>query len=408
MKTQFTLIIELKIVLLLLSSIFLLANYSLAQTPRELPQRLFGLTLDDVSNEQRIFEELESYKREFPEFPSPVIRVIFDVEKTKAKDYVDFLREIRQRKLAFVMGEIMDSQYIHFCQKKSSPENCYLERTKKYFEKLGEFVDLWEIGNELNGEWTGWKEEEWQSSAVTARDMENVRDSVARQVAEAYRFLHTRGKKTAITFYFNDDDAGRHSWEDTTKKASKTNNAPTQFGKNHSMLTWAEKYKNLFPELDYVFISYYEDDNFAKEQETNHRTPIVPTFSQWADIFKKLNGFYHPKSGFGFGEVAPQCRYRLLGKSCIPREDDEIWKMLPAKEKGDRSCPCCISAQPIYINRYYIDWDAGIRQELKGAELENHYVGGYFYWYFNDDVVTNRNPQTTAALKTAFGSWYKK
>ena len=48
------------------------------------------------------------------------------------------------------MGEILDSFFV-----KNISTAAYGTRTTEYLNTLGDNVDIWEIGNEINGEWLG-------------------------------------------------------------------------------------------------------------------------------------------------------------------------------------------------------------------------------------------------------------
>jgi len=122
--------------------------------------------------------------------------------------------------------------------------------------------------------------------------------------------------------------------------------------------------------------------------------------------------------------MSPQCYYLKADKQCLPQEDDKQFEHLPKEEKcGDRRCDYCLKAQIEYIERYYLEWDKAISIQL-GPALAKLYVGGYFYWYFNEDVIdkiTASNDgslpekerkawireaeQTRAALVRAFHQW---
>jgi hypothetical protein len=284
------------------------------------------------------------------------------------------------------MGEILDSFYVYYCHYSTDPEKMYRQRTEAYLNALGDLVDIWEIGNEVNGEWVGWRNGEWEDSSITAADMQRARDTVAGEVHAAYDLLKRAGKKTAITFYFN-EDGQRHSWTDDNKRKNANDPTPVSFGKNHAMLTWAARYRDSFPDVDYVLISYYQDDNFAPDPyDPEKRTQIIPSPEGWAAIFGSLHDLY-PNAKFGFGEMSPQCYYLKADKQCLPQEDDKQFEHLPKEKKcGDRRCDCCLKAQIEYIERYYLEWDKAISSKL-GPELAKRYVGGYFYWYFNEDVI---------------------
>jgi hypothetical protein len=282
------------------------------------------------------------------------------------------------------MGEILDSFWLYYCHYSRSPERTYRQRTENYLNALGDLVDIWEIGNEVNGEWVGWRGAEWEKPSITAADMQRARDTTALEVHAAYELLKGAGCKTAVTFYFN-DDGKRHSWSDETKRKDAHNPQQVSFGEHHGMLSWATRYRDFFPEVDYVLVSYYQDDNFASD-ETGKETPIVPTPSEWAAIFKQLHDLY-PQARFGFGEMAPQCHYEPGDNKCEPKP---ISYTCMNDHNRVRRCKCCLKAQPEYVQRYYLDWDKDIQGELEkayGRELSNLYLGGYFYWYFNSDVI---------------------
>ena len=189
------------------------------------------------------------------------------------------------------MGEILDSFYV----KDISTEH-YTARTEEYLNALGSPVDIWEIGNEMNGEWLG------------------DTPSVVAKMNAAYEVIKGKNKTAALTLYYNEG-----CWEK----------------KSNEMFTWARKNvsADMKQGLDYVFISYYEDD-------CNDLQP------DWPQVFKELADLF-PKSKIGFGEVGTKY----------------------AKRKK------------AYINRYY---------NLK----INHpnFVGGYFWWYFSQDMVPSSRP----------------
>lgn len=355
------------------------------QEQGELPRQLFGLTIDRVTGEkirETIIEQLEFIKASNPNAAPPIVRVVLDVDgadKTGVVDtaYVSLIQEIKRKNLAFVMAEILDSSYIHYCTKKTGADadkNCVLERTQKYYEALKTDVDIWEVGNEVNGQWAGGTSGELDGGdAFTQKKQaarKNARESVTRQVEAAYSFLEGKGKKTAITFYFN-DDGERHSWSDRLDDPE------------YSMLKWLNSYKDKFPDVDYVFISYWADDNFANVPAGGGRTRITPTAEKWAAIFKQIKDDYK-KAQVGFGEVGAQCKYRKNDSSCTVLEDSK------KSQCKDRKCDCCLSAQKDYAREYYDVLNSKIRETLAtkySPNYEQAFVGGYFYWQFNSDVI---------------------
>lgn len=203
---------------------------------RPLPEKIWGLTLDSVDPVEDAVDSVAAMKR------TPTVRVVFD-EGASASDYVDPVSRLSS--YAYVLGELLDSYFVKDCD-----FNCYVARTQSYLMTLSGKVDLWEVGNEINGEWLG--------------------DGAMAKAQAAYRMVKLQGGQAALTLYYNED-----CWE----KA------------DHEMFRWAEA--NVPAEmrsgLDYVLVSYYEKD-------CNDLRPA------WGPVFKRL-ALMFPNSKVGFGEV---------------------------------------------------------------------------------------------------------
>lgn len=249
-------------------------------------QTIYGVTIDSVVNLAETVKSLRSLPFK------PTTRIVFD-ENVSAANYVNAAAQIHA--VSFVMGEILDSFFM-----KTITTEAYAARTSEYMNALGSNVDIWEIGNEINGEWLG------------------DTPSVVAKMNAAYNLVKAKRKAAALTLYYN---AGC---------------LPNQ---TNEMFTWAQNNVSAAMKggLDYVFISYYEDD-------CNNLQP------NWPEVFKKLATIF-PNSKIGFGEVGS----------------------IDAAKKA------------AFINRYY---------NMK-INLPN-YVGGYFWWYFSQDMV----PSTSPLLKT--------
>lgn len=70
-------------------------------------------------------------------------RIVID-ENVPAVDYKNAVEQIH--KVSFIMVELLD----YFDMKTYLP-SAFNARTKEYLDTLGEQVDIWEIGNEING-----------------------------------------------------------------------------------------------------------------------------------------------------------------------------------------------------------------------------------------------------------------
>lgn len=206
-------------------------------------QKIFGITIDDPwTNQAAIHDALASHTIK------PFTRIVFD-EYVPAADYLAAVDNIYA--VSHVMGEILDSYYVA-----GYTVQQYLDRTNEYLSTLKDRVDIWEIGNEINGDWLG-----------------NTADVVAK-IEGAYALAKSQGVTTAINFYYN-----KACFYDKPE---------------HEMFTWIRQ--NISDELknglDYVFFSYYEDDCEG----------VVYSEDEWKAVFGELHTIF-PLAKLGFGEV---------------------------------------------------------------------------------------------------------
>jgi hypothetical protein len=106
-----------------------------------LPEPIYGVTSEGVSSVSALSEALERHGRDV------TVRIVFQ-EGTNPKDYTTRVNTVRQH--AYVMGEILDSTGLA-----GMTTQAYRARAKVFVEQFGDSIDIWEIGNELNGEWVG-------------------------------------------------------------------------------------------------------------------------------------------------------------------------------------------------------------------------------------------------------------
>lgn len=226
--------------LIVIGYLFLLSNNAFSQQIID-TTRIFGITIDDpYTNISEIETALSSH------CVKPTVRIVFD-EFVDATDYVDPVSRIKR--YGFIMGELLDSYYVN----QYSIEQ-YINRATEYLNLLGDLVDIWEVGNEVNGDWLG------------------DTDSVVAKIQGAYNIIKPTGKKTAITFYFNRD--------------CYTNIQNEMFTWMNNNLPYSIKQG-----LDYVLVSYYEDD-------CNN---VVLSQSEWQQVFDSLHAVF-PNSKLGMGE----------------------------------------------------------------------------------------------------------
>lgn len=246
------------------------------------PVPLYGVTVDAVDDVPAVVDALAHLSR------IPTVRVVFD-EGMRAADYAAPVAAIRR--VAYVMGELADSSTLRQYSVRQMRE-----RADAYVGALGSNVDVWEIGNEINGEWTG-----------------RPRDVVDKTVA-AYDVVTQHGGRTALTLYYNEGCAEEPS---------------------HAMFRWTESRvpASLRNGVDYVFISFYEDDC---------RVPSP----DWNVVFGRLGRLF-PHAVLGFGEVGTRHAAR---KAAL-------------------------------IAHYY------------GLTISHpRFAGGYFWWYFRQDMVPRSRP----------------
>ena len=217
---------------------------------KKVTEKIYGVTLDSIDNMPSVILALENFK------VKPTVRVVFD-EKMPASYYLEAVNQIHD--VAFVMGGLLDSYYV----KDYSIEE-FQKRSVEYFEALSGKVDIWEIGNEINGEWLGSTE------------------SVVKKMSIAYNEAKKHNQKTELTLYYN---------EGCFEKP------------DHEVFSWSEKNipASIKNNLDYVFLSYYEDD-------CNNLQP------NWPLVFKKLAAMF-PNSKIGFGEIGSKLKNKKALKT---------------------------------------------------------------------------------------------
>lgn len=256
--------------------------------------RIWGVTIDDIAPLAETLESLRGFA------VRPMSRVVFD-EGQPAEYYRAALPQIHR--VSDVMGELLDSQFVA-----TLGVRAYAARGRNYLDTLSSDVDIWEVGNEVNGEWLG------ESPAVVAKTF------------AFFQEVRARGRaRTALTLHYNEGCGVDHE---------------------HDMFAWAERYvpEEMKQNLNYVFVSYYEED-------CEHRVPA------WGPVFEHLGRMF-PRAALGFGEVG-------------------------TKNGSDKAR---------YLARYYtMKIDAP------------RFVGGFFWWYFSDDMVPRTRP-LWSVLNEAMGA----
>ena len=249
---------------------------------------LYGITLNDLTkdNVDEITEALGDMG------VRPTVRVVMNPGQG-AEEYRPLLEKIHKK--ADIMLCPCDSSYMK--QYKTTAE--YQARFADCISLLWDDVDIWEIGNEVNGE--GWL-------GVDAQ-------AVSERIYAVWAQIQERGGITELTPY-----------------------AFAPGDQSVTMEDWMKKYipEDMRAGLDYVLVSYYDDDNEGRHED-------------WDVMFRKLEALF-PNAHVGFGECGfPQ-----------PHVADSAFK-----------------AQ---VKAYY-----------QMPRLSERYVGGYFWWYWQQDCLPKEN-----------------
>jgi hypothetical protein len=264
--------------------------------------RFYGVTVDDVSKLGQIVTSLAH----LPGKPAkPAVRIVLDPGMQPA-DYREAVQAIG--KVAYLMAEPVDSSEVT-----SYTTREYVNRFRRYVAAFGSQVALWEVGNEVNGDWLG------PANRVTA------------DIAGGYDVVRNNGGRTALTLSYEP-----HCAADAA----------------HDMWTWAAKHipRDMKLGLDYVLVSYYEEDCNGYQ----------PAAKEWDTVFRRLHTMF-PHAKLGFGEVGTHQKDRVAYKIA-------------------------------YLNRYY-----RLRIDVPG------YIGGYFWWYYAEDMLPYQHSPLWRALAAALG-----
>src|SRR5712691_1708672 len=212
---------------------------------RPVPAPLFGVTINHVSALSQIVASSRRLSHK------PTTRIYFNVNRPP-RYYAKAVRALHPD--SYLMGELVDS----FEETKIST-SAFEARTKSYLRAFGANIDIWEIGNEVNGDWLG-----------------NYR-TVSAKLTEAYHAVAARHLRTALTLFYN-AGCGDGSQE-------------------LSPIAFTRKYVSarVRDGLNYVLLSYYEDSCHG----------IRPSAAQWTSFFKRLHSLY-PHAQLGLGEIGLQ------------------------------------------------------------------------------------------------------
>jgi hypothetical protein len=263
------------------------------QTPE---QRIYGVTVDEVTNLNQIVASLAHLPGR------PMVRIPFDPGMEPA-GYAQAVDEIGR--VAGIMAQPVDSSEVA-----GYTAAQYIARFDRYLNAFGDKIAIWEIGNEVNGNWLG------------------PLDVVRQDIEGAYTAVRRAGGRTALTL----------SYEPAC---------------GDDMFAWSAR--NVRPAirdgLDYVLISYYAEDCNGTQ----------PSTAQWTAVFRRLHALF-PRAKLGFGEIGTN--------------------------QGDP-----VADKLATLRRYY-----RLRIDVPG------YIGGYFWWYYAEDMVPYQRNALWAGLASIITS----
>jgi len=214
----------------------------------EIDYPLRGITADSVENLDALVMSIKD------QTAKPSIRIVFDPENA-VSDYAAAIDELGR--IAFLMGELIDSDSMTLYS-----VDQVRDRAEDFITAYGGQIDIWEIGNELNGEWVG-------------KDPAEINE----KVQAAYDVISkSQHGKTAITMnYWSGPDCYDQSWEPTLEYAQ---SIPDEIRNG----------------VHYLFLSIYETACDPIQQ---------PTAREIGTMLVELGKLF-PRAKLGIGEVGAQ------------------------------------------------------------------------------------------------------
>ena len=195
---------------------------------------------------------------------TPTVRLTYKLEGSaidkgaKASTYLSATKAISKK--AYVLAEVLDSAY-EFCFDVTDHE----ARWNDYVSTLGDYVDMWEVGNEINGNWLDNSDPipikgqscPWKIPNTTDKD-------VITKMINAYHIVKKAGKTAALTLYYEPNPA-----------------CTTSMRPEYDPITWATQNvpADMKAGLDYVLLSYYRD------KCPNFKPDLAALFTQFHEIF---------------------------------------------------------------------------------------------------------------------------
>ncbi|MGA2856428.1 MAG: hypothetical protein ABSE40_06135 [Candidatus Sulfotelmatobacter sp.] len=262
---------------------------SIAATPPWIPLPLHGATVADFSfsgavQDIRVTSYLDEVVTSLNNLTDrPTVRITLTLcavgddgscsSPSPASAYTSAIQTLKsQTRPPFLLGEVLDSSY----------QGCFTVSTAQarwsdYVSTLGSYVDVWEIGNEINGNWLDSKDAGGTSKISCPWTTPSTTDAnVVTDMINAYNTVKAAGKLAEMTLYYPGAGSGCDS--------------PAAF----DPITWTEANVplNLRNGMDYVLLSYYHQDCTSGTD---------PSATTWGTFFTQVQNLF-PNAKIGFGE----------------------------------------------------------------------------------------------------------
>lgn len=267
---------------------------SIAATPPWIPLPLHGATIADFSFSGTVQDiRTSSYLSEVVTSlnnltDQPSVRITFTLcgvgqdgscsSPAPASSYTSSIETLKsQTRPPFLLGEVLDSSYQGcFTPTGAGGTQSAEARWNDYVSTLGAYVDVWEVGNEINGNWLDSQDAGSGGISCPWTVPSTTDANVVTDMINAYNIVKSAGKLAELTLYYPGTGSNCDS--------------PASF----DPITWAEANVplNMRNGLDYVLLSYYHQDCSSGTD---------PSASAWGTFFTQVQNLF-PNAKIGFGE----------------------------------------------------------------------------------------------------------
>lgn len=323
------------------------------------PQRIYGLTIEDLDQ-----LDVDKFEEKFRDVSVPItLRIVFQAG-TMPSDYEEKLSKLHNpppgKKKFNILALPFDSYALRHhllnsnpnenfdCNKFTATDPIYDHRAKcfiEYFKGDKDYIDAWEVGNEVNGEWA---DEDYQDGVKLPPDTKGKPERTIEKINRLINFIPAH-KPLMLTVSYMPNCL---EW---------TANA---------MDKWIVNFpKSMIDKIDYVLVSYYEnncDFRVLRESEINE------------DIFGKLKQVFRDQF-LGMGEIGysdgededfETCKD---DKNCYCSKDMRNCNAANCIARNDEMA-CCRKSKISQMQRYY-----GMKP------TDRLYIGGGFWWNAGTD-----------------------